>query len=102
MALDHRNLSDTLSEGPNLVFLPDFIGQQSSAVVRSCHLLLFDSLSAANLVTTVVATSWLLLPFHLIMLATIDQVSDQSFDYIIVGKRTCFPSCRDHGSLTSP
>jgi hypothetical protein len=52
--VDRQNVSDPLSEGSNLVFLPDFIGQQGSAVVCSCYLLLFDSLSAANLVLTVV------------------------------------------------
>ena len=33
------------------------------------------------------------------MLATIDQVSNQSFDYVIVGKSSRFPSCHDHGSF---
>ena len=33
------------------------------------------------------------------MLATIDQVSDQSFDYIIVGRSSCFPLFHDHVSF---
>ena len=86
-------MSNPLSEGSNLVFLPDFIGQQGSAVICSCHLLI-DSLSAAN-----PTSGWLLLPSHLIMLATIDQVSDKSFDYIVVGRSSRFPSCRDYGSF---
>jgi hypothetical protein len=43
----------SLGEGSNRVFLPELRGQQGSAVICSCHLLLFDSLSAANLAITV-------------------------------------------------
>ena len=63
--------------------------------IRRLPVLPIYSFSTASLHKPRYYCSWSMLPSHLIMLATIDQVSDQSFDYIIVGKSFRSPSCRD-------
>lgn len=55
--VDRKHVSDPLSERSNLVFLPNFIGQQGSAVICSCHLLSFRQ----PLCTKPCYCSWLLL-----------------------------------------